>query len=582
MKPDYLFEVSWEACNKVGGIYTVIKSKADLMNKEYKNYFLIGPYFEDKAKVDLEEEEPPTELATAFKELKQEGLKFHYGKWQIKGEPRTILIDFTGMTERKNEIKTKYWDDYKIDSLNSGWDFEEPLIWCWAVSRLLRKIAERSNKKIVGHFHEWLSGGALLYTKDIIKTVFTTHATMLGRTLAGSGQDLYSILDKINPEEQAYKHGVQDKFTMERAAATNAHIFTTVSEITALEAEKILGRKAEVLVLNGLDAEKFPTIEDTSIKHVTRREKIREFLTFFFFPYYTFNLEKNLILFIVGRYEFRNKGVDILINALGELNKKLKKEKTERTVSVFFWIPTGTKGLKVEILENKSYYRHIKNFIAWHSDAIQKKIVSDLISKKDINQGNLFTKEFMLRVRKDLLHFKREGLPPLTTHNLDEDNDPIIQNFKKEGLTNKEEDKVKVIFYPVYLNGNDEMINLPYYDAMSGGHLGIFPSYYEPWGYTPLESAALGTPALTSDLSGFGKFLQSQGKGKEGIYVLERQNKTTEEVQKQFVDLIYKFIMLSHHDRIHQKIVAKKTSELADWNILVKNYFKAHQKALEK
>jgi len=387
----------------------------------------------------------------------------------------------------------------------------------------------------------------------------------------------------MDPEKKEFKLKIESKFLTERACTHTADAFTTVSEITAIEAEKLLGKKADVLVLNGLDISKFPTIEETSIKHITTREKIREFLTYYFFPHYTFDIKHNLIYFILGRYEFRNKGIDIYIKALGKLNEKLKKEQTTRTVSAFFWIPTQNSGLKTEVLENKSYYRHIKNFVSYHADDIIQKIVLNIVSQKKLSASNIFSDEFLNHLRKDMIHFKRSGDPPLVTNYVDEGKDAIINEFRKNGLNNKEEDKVKVILYPVYLDGMDEMINLNYYDSIAGCHLGIFPSYYEPWGYTPLETAALGVASLTTDLAGFGRFIESkQEKKNEGIFILKRMGRSEEKVVNEFADSLYNYAKLSHADRVHNKQVAKSLSALADWNMLINNYIEAHNLAIKK
>ncbi|MFC1704909.1 glycosyltransferase [Nanoarchaeota archaeon] len=585
---DILFEASWEVCNKVGGIYTVVKSKASLTKDAYKDYFLIGPYFKDKADVDLEKKSPPNELKPVFNKLKEEGIVCYFGEWQIKGEPNTILIDSKKFMDKKNDIKKALWDNFKIDSLNANGEFDEAVVWATAVGRLLEEISKvYKKKKMVAQFHEWLAGAGLLYLKkqnSKIGTIFTTHATMLGRTISSSGRDLYGILDKINPEEEAYKSGVQDKFLVERACAQNTDVFTTVSEITGIEAEKILGRKPEVLVLNGLDIGKFPTLEEVSIKHVTSREKIREFLTFHFFPHYTFDLSHTMIMFIVGRYEFKNKGIDVFIRALGNLNEKLKQEKSERTVAVFFWIPQGTNGMKVELLENKNFYRHIKNHVTFHSSKILSNIVYDFVSQKDISKSQLFTKDFLLSIKKDILHFKREGNPLIATNNInDEGDNTMLKSFMENGLSNKEEDKVKVLLYPVYLDGDDGLIDLPYYDAMAGCHLGVFPSYYEPWGYTPLEAAALGVPSITSDLAGFGRFIKPKLKGDmdDGIFVLDRFGKNENETVDQFSDLLYKFSQRDNRARAKNKLRAKELARSADWGILIENYIKAHNLALK-
>ncbi len=584
---DIVFEVSWEVVNKVGGIYTVVKSKAAIMKDSYKEYYLIGPYFPGKEYVDFEEKTPPEEIKNAIEKIKSEGIICHFGKWDIEGEPNTILVDFISLVDKKTEIKTGLWNDYKIDSYKSFWDFEEPVIWATAVGRLLEEISYNTkDKKIVGQFHEWLAGTALLHLKKRkakIATVFTTHATMLGRTLAGNGVDLYGLLNKINPEEEAYKYNVQDKFLLERACAQNADVFSTVSEIVGIEAEKILGKKPDVLVLNGLDMDKFPTVEEFSVKHVTCRERLREFLGFHFFPYYTFDLKKTMLLFTCARYEYKNKGLDMFTKALAKLNEKLKAEKSDITVAAFFWIPQDAHGVKMELLENKNYYRHIKNYVSYYSDKILSNIVYYLVAQKELSKENIFTKEFLMEMKKDILQFKRKGNPQIVTHNInDEKSDLIVKNLIDIGLDNKEDDNVKVILNPIYLDGNDGLINLSYYDAMAGCHLGVFPSYYEPYGYTPLESAALGVPALTTDLAGFGRFIQAHltNTMDDGIFVTRRYNVSDEEATNKIADTLHKFVIRDKYARAKNKLSAKELAGLADWKILVERYIESHNLAL--
>ena len=586
---DMLFEVSWEVCNKVGGIHTVLTTKIEIMKKYYKNYFLIGPYFEEKAKIGFEEKSPPSEMKTVFDELEKEGIKCYFGHWFVNERYDTILIDFKHFVEQKDKIKQELWEEYKIDSLRSGWEFEEPVLWSFAVGKLLDKLSHVYPKeKIVAHLHEWMAGVALLYLKNEnsrIATVFTTHATMLGRTLAGNGYDLYRVLDSIDPEQKAYELGVQDKFQIERACAVNADAFSTVSEITALEAEKLLGRKPDVLTLNGIDIKRFPTVEEFSLKHVTCREKLRDYLTSHFFPYYTFDLSHTMMMYISGRYEFRNKGIDLFIKALGKLNKKLMDEKSKRTIAVFFWIPLKTNGIKNELLENKNYYRHIKNYVTFNTDKILSNIVHNLVSQKDISKNNILSSEFIQELKKDLLSFKRKGTPLICTHYLDNEiHNPMLAMLKESGLVNSKENNVKVVLNPVYLEGNDGLINLQYYDAVAGCHLGVFPSFYEPWGYTPLESVGLGVPSVTSNLAGFGRFMSDKIKNDadDGIFILDRFNKSEGEVLDVFSDLLYDFSHRDKHQRASNKLNAKAISDLADWNILVHNYIDAHNLALRK
>lgn len=585
-KADFLFEVSSEVCNKVGGIYTVVVSKVELMQKYYPNYFLVGPYYKDKADIEFKEEAAPDYLQRAFDSIKSKGIICHYGKWMVAGNPNVILVDyFEFYNTSKNDVKRDLWEWYRIETHSIG-DFETLLMWSSAVGRVLEAIENQiKGKRLVGHFHEFLAGPAMLYLRHQnsgFKTVFTTHATILGRAISGTGGDLYRIIDSVNPYEEAKKYGIIDKFTTERACAQNAHIFTTVSEITGIEAEKLLGRKPEVLVLNGLDIDKFPTFEETSINHRSYRDKIREFISYFFFPHYTFDLEETLIFFIVGRYEYRNKGLDILTKALGRLNEKLKKDGSKKTVVAFYWIPNGVYGIRKELLENKDFYRHIQHVLQKHLDKIENGIISDIISGMDVKDIKIFSQEFAVELKKQVVHFKKGDQPLFSTHYIEnEDNDSIIRGFKENGLLNKKSDRVKVINYPVYLNGADGLVDLSYYDGIMGTHLGIFPSYYEPWGYTPLETAALGVPSITTDLAGFGRFIEG-AKIDGGIYVLKRYGRDDEDAIADFTEMLYKYTNLHQKDRVGQKLLAKKLSELADWKELIKNYITAHNMALER
>ncbi len=592
-KCNTLFESSWEVCNKVGGIYTVIKSKAPLMKSNYKNYYLVGPYFEDKVKFEFQPKEPNDMLKRVFERLKKEGIKCYFGTWSIAGDQTTILIDFTGYVNKKDELKKFYWENYKIDSIYSQWDFEEPLIWSTCVGKLIEEYTKESKEITVFHSHEWLTGFSILYLKNKkakVATVFTTHATMLGRVLCAQGFDLYNNLDKINPLETAKSSGIIDKFTTELACAKECDVFTTVSEITAMEAEKLLGRKADVILLNGLDAEKFPSFEELSIKHQTNKRIIKEFIAYYFFPYYYFDLDETYIYFIVGRYEFKNKGLDIFIKALAGLNEKLKKENINKTIVVFFWIPTHVEAAKMSLAQNKLNFHRIKHFIEEQHEKFIYKVMSNIMECQDmtcfqeeIPKKPLLDEDFIKDLTRLRVDFQRKGLPPIITHNIpNENNDSIIQALLSNGLNNSRENKVKVIFYPVYLTGIDGLTDLPYYEAITGCHLGIFPSYYEPWGYTPLESAALGVPSLTTDLGGFGKFLLTKTKGEEGIYVLKRFKKSEEEVVKEFTNILQKYSKFNKNQRVKEKITAKKLSGLADWNIFIQYYIEAHNKGVDK
>ncbi len=592
IEADLVLEISWEVCNKIGGIYTVLKSKAGQMINLYgQNYYLIGPYFPERIKGYFEEILPPEKLRNIFSELEKEKIKCHFGKWLIEGEPKVILIDFKDYWFKINEIKTNLWDYYKIDSLGAGHDFNEPVLWASAAGILIEKIANFfPEKKIVAHFHEWLSGAGLLHlrkNKTGVATVFATHATTLGRTLAYNNVDFYSILHKINPEQEISRYNIKAKHQLEKETAKNCHVFTTVSEITSLETERFLERKPDVLLPNGLDSEKFLNFEELIIKHRVQRNKLREFLIFYFFPYYTFELEETIFYFIVGRYEFRTKGIDIFIKTLSQLNQKLIKAKSKKTIIAFFWIPTEIRSVKTELLENREIFEDIKDAFEQISWETKEKILYAILEGKKIDEKVLFEKDFLLEIKKKILKLKREGFPPLSTHELVNSQDAILKSFQENGLLNKKTDKVKVIFYPIYLTGHDGLANLNYQESLQACHLGVFPSFYEPWGYTPLETAALGVASITTDLAGFGRFCQKIEKIEKiekypGIFVLERFAKSDEEEIKSLADFLHKFSQFTLKERVENKIQARKIAALADWKIFIKNYLKAHNLAISK
>jgi glycogen(starch) synthase len=587
-----LFEVSWEVCNKVGGIYTVIVSKVNRVIEalDGKSYYLIGPYFKDKARGEFDFLPTPKKFKKIFAELEKEGIKAFYGRWLISNKPETILIDFKDIMEKADEIKLNLWKRYKIDSWGSGVDFNEPVVWSYAVGRLMALYYKLNpHEKAVAQFHEWLSGTALLHLKSNnvkIGTIFTTHATMLGRTLAGSNINLYSNLDKINADQEAKRLGVQNKHLTEKACASHADVFTTVSEITGREATAFFGRAPDVYLLNGLDIGKFPTIEENSIRHNLYRNKIREFLMAYFFPYYSFDINEALTFFICGRREYHVKGIDLFIEALANLNNKLKETDTKRTVVAFFFIPGDVRNIKHSLLENKSYLHDLKDSIKDHLDDVEMNIINALISRKHINEESLFSKELISEIDKKVKRFFiGEGEPPLSTHDIyNEQNDEIISNLKRVGLTNKKEDRVKVIYYPIFLTGADGLLDTDYYETISGNHLGVFPSYYEPWGYTPLESAALGVPAITTDLAGFGRYIASKLNIKDnnagkGIFVIKRDTNEWADIVKQLTEVLFYYATLPRSLRVENKIEARELAGKADWKEFIANYKKAYELA---
>ena len=588
---DILFEASWEVCNKVGGIYTVVKSKASLIQQAYKdNYYLIGPYIPEKAAGEFLEGLMPENMKRVFSELSEQGIVCRFGKWLIPGQPNTILIDFLGYKKNINGIKRELWENFKVDSLRAQEDYNDPLVWSYCTGIILNKLSESGfqNKRIVAHFHEWLSGAGILYLKmkkAKIGTVFTTHATVLGRILSSMKIDIYNIWNQINPDAEAVKYSVESKHSLEKQSSLNSDIFTTVSETTALEAEHFLGRKPDVLVYNGLDISKFPTFEEISIKHRIQRDKIKEFLFYYFFPYYTFDIKETLFYFIAGRNEVRDKGIDIFIKALGELNKRLREKKSKKTIVAFIWVPSNVRGIRAEVIENRILYQDVKESLDDVQDETHKNIIYTFIANKEINSKEIFDENFLLEMKAKAARISKKGLPSISTYYTDE-NDEILNLIRAAGLTNDKESPVKIVYYPTYLSGADGLLNQNYYEAMQGSHLGVFPSYYEPWGYTPLEAGALGVSSVTTDLAGFGRYIKEQYKKeiehKHGIFVLSRMNKSDKEVVNELAEVMLKFSMLTANERIASKLHARHLAAKADWRGLVENYIEAHNRALTR
>ncbi|UCD03825.1 MAG: glycogen/starch synthase [Candidatus Woesearchaeota archaeon] len=591
-KADILFEVSWEVCNKFGGIYTVIKSKVNQTVKQYgDNYFLIGPYFMDKALGLFSEQLPPEGYRNICKELRDEGIIVKFGKWLIKGRPNTILIEFSDFAKHKDAIKKELWDNFEIDSLFTDYfDFDQPVIWAYAVGKLIEKISAKfPDKKMVLQAHEWLAGPAILYLKKNnvpVSTVFTTHATTLGRTLANSHVDLYAVLNDIKADEKARSFRIQAKHQMEKQSAMNSSVFTTVSEITGIEAEHLLGKKPDIILPNGLDLRKFPTFEELSIKHKIMKDRIKEFIMFFFFPYYTFDLDNTLIFFIAGRYEFHDKGVDVLIKALCNLNEKFKKDKSKKTIVVFFWIPAGIRNIRQELIENREFLKDIKNDLLEQIPDIKTRLLYLILSKKVVSEKNLLSNDFLDASEGKIMRFERKNqVPSVSTHDLQNiNNDLILNSLRNCGLSNRKEDRIKVILYPIYLTGADGLLNTDYYESIIGSHLGIFPSFYEPWGYTPLECAALGVASVTTDLAGFGRYIRKEIDGRKypGIFVLDRLDKSDDEFVEILTESLYNFSKLSKNERISNKIAAREFAARADWENFINYYIQAHNLAIKK
>ncbi|MEM5793437.1 MAG: glycogen/starch synthase, partial [Candidatus Aenigmatarchaeota archaeon] len=548
---------------------------------------------------NFEEEKPSKEIEKIFSELEKEGIKCYYGRWFQANDAKLILLETNKFREIKvNEIKKQLWEDYKIDSLNTGFDYDEPLAWSYAAGMLIERmieIDEFKKKNIVAHFHEWLSGAGLLYLKKRnlpIGLVFTTHATRIGRAKSGSGENLIEEVTKglregkFFDDKESYKYGLQAQHMVELNSTKEADIFTTVSDVVREEAKYILKRNAEVVVPNALDLSGSYSTRSLTIMHEKYRKKINKFLEAYFLPYYPVRMKDNIVIFISGRYEFLNKGIDLFIHSLKKLNERLKKRESEKTVFAFILIPSGIKGPKTVVLENMIQYQKMVDLVRERLNEIEDNVVSEMLHNKKIDIEKIMGKEFFTKMKILSNSFiKLLGKnPPLCAYELDYDekDDMILNELKKCGLENRQDDKVKVIFYPTYLSSSDGLLGMEYDDFVVGSSVGVFPSRYEPWGYTPFETAVLRTLSVTTDVSGFGAFMMKNVPTQNPIKVLHTIGRSTEDIVEELADALEFFVFVEREERTRLKIRTREVVDILDWKIQAENYFKAHRMAVKR
>ncbi|MBD3191511.1 MAG: glycosyltransferase [Candidatus Heimdallarchaeota archaeon] len=607
-----IFEVSNEIGNKIGGIYTVIASKAREMQRLIGagNYFPIGLYNAFKARNDFEEIKPPRDFEEIFGKIRTEGITAHYGKWLGAGGVEIILVDpshlldfpiVTGGTERKiDKIKGLLWDWYNIDSLWMAEVFDPMVAFGWASGVLISQLLELPrfrDKNNVAHFHEWISGPGLLYLKQKkvpIATIFMTHATQLGRNLAMSGEDINKIIDEhlqkgetIAPET-AYQFRVEGTHQLEVISAQEADLLLTVSKAVAREATCILGRQPDFVIPNGIDFESIAKKEELVVTHRRARLQMAQFIEAYFHPYYSINPEKLLIIHTSGRYEFKNKGIDVFIDALKMANERLKEKKTKsREILAFIWVPAPVSRIKEDVLNAIELSQSLRNVLQspllrieeWLShmtrdyEAYLQKSLNTFFNPSELEQIEKITHQISEKR-------KAKSNPPICPFHINE-KDTIYSRLRESGLTNKQEDKVKVIFYPIYLSKNDKLLALNYYDAVAACDMGVYPSAYEPFGLTPLEALSLGVPAVTTDLTGFG-MLMNHSSNLLGIHVLHRHERSKEEVISELAEVILSHAQLPAEELETGRKAAREISELYDWKNLIKEYQKACSEALKR
>lgn len=539
--PDFIFESSWEVCNKVGGIYTVLSTRAKtLCDRLGDSMIFIGPDCWDAKPCPFFTEDD-TLYADWQQVARRKKLGVKIGRWNVPGNPVAILVDFKPYFEQKNDIYTALWQSYHVDSLHAYGDYDEASMFSYAAALVVESFVEHyklETKRVVYHANEWMTGLGMLYLKShkpSVATIFTTHATSIGRSIAGNNKPLYDYLFAYNGDQMADELNMQSKHSIEKQSAWNADCFTTVSEITARECEELLNIKPHVVLPNGFEDNFVPKgAAFTSKRKAARQRILRVANALIGCP----ADNDTLIISTSGRYEFRNKGVDVYIEAM---NRLLRDNQLKKQVIAFIEVP------------------------GWVGEPRQ-----DLIDR--LSSGKTF--DTPLEV-------------PLVTHWLNNmSHDSVLGMLKYLNMMNREQDKVKLVFLPCYLNGNDGILNKTYYDLVLGNDLCIYPSYYEPWGYTPLEAIAFKVPCITTDLAGFGLWANSEKHGesqlKDGVKVIHRTDYNYSEVADAIKDTVAEFSQMSHDDVQKCRNAAFSLSKRALWTHFIEHYYDAYDIALRK
>lgn len=538
--PDYIFESSWEVCNKVGGIYTVLSTRAktlqDMLNDKI---IFIGPDFKEGSNQCFSEDN------TLFGDWKakavEEGLAVRVGRWNVPGSPIAVLVDFNPYFNNKNEIYTWLWEHYQVDSLHAYGDYDEASMFSYAAALVVESFYHfylEGNKRVVYHGNEWMLGLGLLYINNKlpqVATVFTTHATSIGRSIAGNNKPLYDYLFAYNGDQMADELNMQSKHSIEKQTAKHVDCFTTVSDITANECKELLDKPVDFVLPNGFEDDFVPKGATFTKKRKAARKIVLDVANAILG---TSLDDDTLIVSTSGRYEFRNKGIDVYIEAM---NRLLRDNNLKKNVLAFIEVP------------------------GWVGEPRQ-----DLIDR--LKEGE---------------HYDTALSVPLITHWLHNmSHDKTLDMLKYLDMQNRKEDKVKLIFLPCYLNGNDGVFNMTYYDLILANDLCVYPSYYEPWGYTPLEAVAFKVPCITTDLAGFGLWANSvyghYGKIVEGVEVIHRTDYNYSEVADRIKDTIAQYSGLTAAEVKKSRDNAARLSKKALWSQFIKYYLEAYDFALRK
>ena len=541
LTPDYIFESSWEVCNKVGGIYTVLSTRAKTLQEALQDKIIfIGPDFWKEQESPYFKEEKNL-FADWQWEAKNQGLKIRVGRWTVPGEPIAILVDFNPYFEKKNDIYGWLWENYGVDSLHAYGDYDEASMFSYAAALVVESFYNHYltlKDKVIYHANEWMCGLGALYINNKlpqIGTIFTTHATSIGRSIAGNMKPLYDYLFAYNGDQMAGELNMRSKHSIEKQTAHYVDCFTTVSDITAKECLELLDKPVDVVLPNGFDNSFVPSTAKFTRKRNAARRKMLDVANALLGEDLG---DDTLLVSTSGRYEFRNKGIDVFVEAMNRLlrDRDLKK-KVVAFIEVPGWVGEPRKDLQERMKSGKKYDTPL-----------------------DVPQ---------------VTHW---------LHNMSHDN--VLGMMKYYDMHNRKDEMVKVIFLPCYLDGNDGIVNLTYYDIVLGNDLCIYPSYYEPWGYTPLEAIAFKVPCITTDLAGFGLWANSvfgkSGEIEDGVKVIHRTDYNYSEVADIIKETVADFSNMPQKQVDACRKNAGELSMKALWSEFIKYYYEAYDIALGK
>jgi glycogen(starch) synthase len=504
-----------------------------------------------------------------------------------------LLIDYRSRYGSLDVDKFILWNDHGINTEASDGEVNEVVAFGFATTEFFRRYAELNpGRPVLAHFHEWMGGVAvprIAHLRIPVATVFTTHATLLGRYLASDNPEFYNALPYIDAEAEARRYGIYPRYQIEKAAAHASTVFTTVSEVTDVEAEKLLGRKADAILPNGLNIQRFAAPHEFQHLHRQYKEKIHEFTMGHFFPSAPFDLDRTIYLFTSGRYEYRNKGFDLFIESLYRLNQRLRGLPDRPTVVAFIVTKAQVRNINVGVLQNQSMFDDLKNWCAELEMRMGRRLFMTAANGRIPRYEDLLNDDSIVRLKQSIAAWRTGRQPAIVTHDLwDDAGDPVIKHIRHRGLFNSPDDPVKIVFHPQFVTATSPLLNLDYENFVRGCHMGVFPSYYEPWGYTPMECVALGLPAVTTDLSGFGAYTQRHVEkvgtraSDKGICVLNRRTQSFEETTGHLADYLFNFCQLNRRQRIELRNNTERLGELFDWSALVGHYHQAHEMALER